>query len=278
MILNAIVVLGVIGLLAAVLLYIAATRFRVDEDPRIAEIESLLPGANCGGCGLTGCHAFAVAVRGASTLEGLNCVVAGQEGMQTIAKAVGLDPARGDRKVVAIRCQANCDLSPRTASYDGVRSCAIENSLFVGEGGCSFGCLGCGDCAEACPFGALTMPRGGGVPVVDPDKCTACGICVRSCPRGVLGLEVWKTDGPNVRVACNNRNRGPQAMKDCPLSCIGCSKCARGCEAQAVTVSDFLAHIDPARCTGCGACIEACPRKSITIQGQTATIQNQPAS
>ncbi len=262
MILNAIVVLGIIGLLAAVLLYLASTRFKVEEDPRIAEIESLLPGANCGGCGLTGCHAFAVAVQKATTLEGLNCVVAGSQGMELIAKAVGLDPERGVKRIAVVKCNSDCDRKT-TNHYDGVANCAIENALYQGETECVFGCLGGGDCVRSCMFGAITIPEGEHQPKVDPDKCTACGLCVKSCPRGVIELRAIPDGVRPVTVACNNRNRGALAMKDCDVSCIGCGKCSRTCSHGAITVTDFLAHIDPEKCTGCGECIESCPRHSI---------------
>lgn len=263
MILNAIVVLGIIGLLAAVILYVAATRFKVDEDPRIAEIESLLPGANCGGCGLTGCHAFAVAVKDATSLENFNCVVAGPEGMELIAKAVGLDPQRGLKKIAYVKCSSDCDTRKTTNRYDGVANCRIENALYQGETDCVYGCLGGGDCVEACPFGAITIPEGETLPQVDPDKCTACGICVRTCPRSLIELTVWSEEHPNIRVACNNRNKGALAMKDCDVSCIGCMKCQRVCEHGAVKVADFLASIDTETCIGCGDCLKACPRHSI---------------
>ena len=48
-----IIVLGAIGIIAAILLFIAAKKFYVYEDPKIGEIEELLPGANCGGCGFS---------------------------------------------------------------------------------------------------------------------------------------------------------------------------------------------------------------------------------
>lgn len=263
MILISIAVLGSLGLLAAVMLYLASTRFKVDEDPRIAEIESLLPGANCGGCGLTGCHAFAVAVRGASSLDGLNCVVAGAEGMATIAKAVGLDATRGVRKVAVVKCSNDCDHRQPTTQYDGDANCAILNTLYQGETECTFGCLGGGDCVRGCMFDAITIPEGDVLPVVDIDKCTACGMCVKSCPRGVIELRPMPENITPVVVACNNRNKAPLAMKDCSVSCIGCSKCVRTCRHEAVTVSDFLAHIDGEKCVGCGECITACPRHSI---------------
>lgn len=50
-ILIALVVLGGIALVAAVILYICSKKFAVHEDPRIGQVASVLPGANCGGCG-----------------------------------------------------------------------------------------------------------------------------------------------------------------------------------------------------------------------------------
>ena len=52
-------VLGSIALVAAVILYVVSKKFAVRENPKIAEIEELLPQANCGGCGKAGCHDFA---------------------------------------------------------------------------------------------------------------------------------------------------------------------------------------------------------------------------
>jgi len=54
-----IVILAGLGLLLALVLYLIAAKFKVEEDPRIDEIEKVMPGANCGGCGFAGCRAFA---------------------------------------------------------------------------------------------------------------------------------------------------------------------------------------------------------------------------
>ena len=56
----ALVVLVSIALVASVLLYVVSQRFKVEEDPRIDEVEAALPGANCGACGNPGCRGFAV--------------------------------------------------------------------------------------------------------------------------------------------------------------------------------------------------------------------------
>ena len=55
MILIAVISLGAIGAVGAVFLYAASKKFEVYEDPRIAQVQEVLPGANCGGCGYPGC-------------------------------------------------------------------------------------------------------------------------------------------------------------------------------------------------------------------------------
>ena len=62
--LSTILTLSVLGILAAVILYFVAQKFKVEEDPRIDEVEKMLPGANCGGCGHTGCEGFAKSMLG----------------------------------------------------------------------------------------------------------------------------------------------------------------------------------------------------------------------
>ncbi|MFW6108536.1 MAG: 4Fe-4S dicluster domain-containing protein [bacterium] len=46
-------------------------------------------------------------------------------------------------------------------------------------------CIGCGNCAEACPFGAVFWDEGSQKPLI----CVYCGVCARWCPHGVLALE-----------------------------------------------------------------------------------------
>ena len=166
------IVLGSIGIIAAVILFFVAKKFYVEEDPRIAEIENALPGANCGGCGFAGCKNFASACVSATELGDLRCPVGGNDAMNAIAQILGVTVAETKPKVAVLRCAGTCAVRPRTSHYNGVQSCAIATATFAGETGCSFGCLGFGDCAKACSFGAISVNPETGLAEVDEDKCT----------------------------------------------------------------------------------------------------------
>ena len=88
LILVAVISLGAIGLVAAVILYVASKKFAVYEDPRIAQVAEVLPQANCGGCGFPGCAGFAAAcvkAADAGSLEGKLCPAGGTPAMEKIA-------------------------------------------------------------------------------------------------------------------------------------------------------------------------------------------------
>ena len=59
-------------------------------------------------------------------------------------------------------------------------------------------CVGCGACAEICPFDAISMADERAV--VDWDRCMGCGVCVAACPQSALALERDATKGEPLRV------------------------------------------------------------------------------
>ncbi|MCI9606754.1 MAG: RnfABCDGE type electron transport complex subunit B [Muribaculaceae bacterium] len=262
-IICSIIVLGAIGILAALLLSWVSRRFAVKEDSRIDEVEALLPGANCGGCGMSGCRAFAVACCSADTLDGLECPGGGKETMKKIAAVVGLEPVASLPKVAVIKCAGDCASRTRIAVYDGAPSCAVMSACGSGESLCGNSCLGCGDCVRACGFGALSVDKDSRLAVVDDKKCTGCGACVAACPRSIIELRPYGPRGMRIWVACSNRQRGAQAMKVCANACLGCGKCTKVCSHEAITVTDNLAYIDPAKCKLCRKCVDTCPTDAI---------------
>ena len=125
-----IVSLSVLGLLLAVILYAVAQKFKVEEDPRIDDVETILPGANCGGCGFAGCRAFAEGCVKASDLSTMFCPVGGNETMKKVASYLGVEVAEKQPQVAVVRCAGTCDNRPKLNHYDGYSSCAVMASLY----------------------------------------------------------------------------------------------------------------------------------------------------
>lgn len=263
LILVAVISLGAIGLISAIVLFVASKKFAVYEDPRIGEVAEVLPQANCGGCGYPGCAGFAEACVKAGSLEGKLCPVGGQLVMARVAAILGLEAASAEPKVAVVRCNGSCEHRPRTTRYDGVSSCAVANATYGGETDCTFGCLGCGDCVDACQFDAIHMNPETGLPEVDENACTACGACVKACPRRIIELRPKGKNNRRVYVSCVNKDKGAQTRKACSVGCIGCGKCVKVCPFEAITLENNLAYIDPAKCKLCRKCEAECPQGAI---------------
>ncbi|MBO7127527.1 RnfABCDGE type electron transport complex subunit B [bacterium] len=267
-ILYSLVTLGIIAVVSAVVLFVVAKKFKVEEDPRIDEVLEFLPGANCGGCGFPGCRGLAEGIIKAANAGSSDipcCPGCDAEKRKKIGEVIGLAMQESVPKVAVIRCGGTCEKTTRKSDYDGPANCAVATSLFVGEKGCQFGCLGLGDCVSACAFGALSMDKTTGLPVVNEEKCTSCGVCAKKCPRKIIEIRPKGRNNRRVYVGCRNTDKAPAAMSVCKAACIGCGKCAKECpeKVQAITVENFLAYIDPAKCIACGKCASACPTHAI---------------
>jgi electron transport complex, RnfABCDGE type, B subunit len=263
LILIAVISLGTIGGVSAVILYYASRKFAVYEDPRIGKVTEILPAVNCGGCGYPGCSAFAEACVKADTLDGKLCPVGGLSVMAKVADILGLDVVESDPKIAVVRCNGTCEHRPRISKYDGALSCVIAASLYGGETGCSYGCLGCGDCVFVCNFDAIRINIETGLPEVDEEKCTSCGACVKACPKNIIELRAKGKQSRHVYVSCVSKDKGVITRKACEVGCIGCGKCEKVCEYGAITIENNLAYIDYNKCKLCRKCVEVCPQHTI---------------
>lgn len=258
-ILLPILIIAAIGLLAGVLLAVAAHVFAVPTDEKVDAVRAVLPGANCGACGYSGCDGYAKALvhEGAST--GL-CAPGGEAVAAEIAGVMGVKADKVERSVALVRCGGNHQHTQSKMIYSGAPTCRAANQLFAGPQQCAYGCLGFGDCAAACPFDAIRVCDG--LAVVIPALCKGCKTCVAACPKGLIAM-VPVREAAAVR--CQNKDKGGQTRKICSAGCIGCMRCVKACEFGAVMVQDFCAQVDPAKCTGCGKCVAECPQDCISL-------------
>jgi RnfABCDGE-type electron transport complex B subunit len=248
-------VLGVLGAALGLLLYVASRAFAIKTDPKVDEILAALPGANCGGCGMAGCAAYAemlVKSGGAVNL----CGPGGAAAAAKIAAVLGVAFDATDRRVSVLACRGTCGYAPAKYEYSGIRDCRAAALVHEGPKACRYGCLGLGACAAACPFGAIRMGADGLAHVAE-DLCMACSKCVTVCPRNLYRLASEKE---TVRVACSSRDPGKETNRVCKVGCIACRRCEKACKFEAIKVVDNLATIDYSKCKHCAACVKVCPR------------------
>lgn len=262
-VLYSVLLLVSLGGLAAVVLYLVSKKFYVYENPLIAEVEDILPAANCAGCGSPGCKSFAEKLVNSEDISNLFCPVGGNNVMKQVAKILGKAVAEKDPTVAVLRCQGACDIRPKTTEFEGPRTCAITAMVYGGETDCQYGCIGDGDCVNVCKFDAMYMDETTGLPVISTDKCTSCGACVAACPRDIIEMRPKNKRDLKIFVGCLNEDKGGIAKKACEVACIGCSKCEDVCPKDAVTMVNNLAYIDPVFCTLCRKCVPVCPTYSI---------------
>jgi Na+-translocating ferredoxin:NAD+ oxidoreductase RNF subunit RnfB/uncharacterized membrane protein len=221
MLVSALVVMGFLGLAFGIGLAYAARVFHVEVDPRVEQVEDILPGANCGACGQPGCSGYAQAVV-AGTSEITMCSPGGPDVVARIAEILGQEAGEFVPKVAVIQCVGGLEAAPTRADYGGVRTCSGAEIVAGGDKKCVFGCLGYGDCVAACTFDAIAMSDDR-LPVVFEDVCTACGACVDACPRGIV--KIIPKSQP-IYVGCVNRDKGKDVKQVCTVGCTGCGVCS----------------------------------------------------
>ncbi|MCL2436551.1 MAG: RnfABCDGE type electron transport complex subunit B [Clostridiales bacterium] len=249
-----------LALLFGGLLGFAGKKFHVDVDPKVEQIQNVLPGANCGGCGLPGCGVFADAVaKGTADYSG--CPVAGSDAAIQIAAIMGIEASVSERKVAFIKCNGVDDNVKRNYIYSGPTSCISASQLALGGSkACAYACLGLESCKNACPFDAVNMVDG--IAEIDTVKCVACGKCVDACPKNLIDMVY---DKAKIRVMCNSRDKGKTVKDNCRAGCIACTLCQKNCSEEAIVIENNIAIIDYDKCTLCGVCVDKCPTKSIKV-------------
>lgn len=260
--------MGALGLILGIILAVANRKLQVEEDPRIDEVEELLPAANCGACGFPGCRSFAEAVVGGNTIPS-NCTVNTQEGTKAIADLLGVSAGSKEKKVARLACAGGNHVARMRAKYDGMDSC--RGAVTAGGGGkaCAWGCLGLADCMKSCDFDAIHMDEHG-LPVVDEEKCVACNDCVMACPLHLFSLQPLSH---KLWVACKSLAEGDEALADCEVACTGCSRCSADAPNGLIEIKDNLAVVNYRKnYLSSRLAIERCPTGAIVwLEGGKTT-------
>ena len=233
-------ILAGLGLLFAIILAVAYKKLRVEEDPRIDEVEEMLPHANCGACGEAGCRVFAEKVVG-NEVKISKCTVSSQAAIERIAAYLGVEAGAEEKRVARLLCAGGKREAHSLAEYAGtLRTCRGEAVVTGGPKACAWGCLGLGDCVTACDFDALYL-NDDGLPTVIPDKCTACGDCVEICPKNLFEL---MPESRKLIVQCKSLLEGSLAESKCSVACTACGRCVADAEPGLIEIRSNLAVVN----------------------------------
>ncbi|HJN51028.1 MAG: RnfABCDGE type electron transport complex subunit B [Pseudomonadales bacterium] len=228
-----------LGLILSSILVVANRKLYVYEDPRIESVNDMLPQSNCGACGVPGCRAFAEELIAGKFTPG-QCTVVTDVVSEEIAELLGVDVGGDEKRVARLACAGGSNVARQRVHYLGLSSCQAATLVAGGGKGCTWGCLGLGDCEEACDFDALFMNEHG-IPVVDPDKCVACDDCVDICPKDLFSLE------PVTRklwIPCKNLQFGDAAERECEVACNSCNRCVADAAPGLIEMKHNLAAIN----------------------------------
>lgn len=145
---------GLAVVFGAVLGY-ASVRFKVEADPIVDQIDSILPQTQCGQCGHPGCRPYAEAI---SNGEAINrCPPGGQTTINALAKLLDVE-------------------APSLDEEHGEES-ELPNVAYIREDEC----IGCTKCIQACPVDAI-LGAAQQMHTVIAEECTGCDLCVEPCP------------------------------------------------------------------------------------------------
>jgi Na+-translocating ferredoxin:NAD+ oxidoreductase RNF subunit RnfB len=260
--------MAALGLLFGVGLVLAARKFRPREDARIGKALGHLPGVNCAACGYAGCHSYAEALAAGEKVT--LCAAGGPDVASALADVMGVEVGEVRRQRAVLHCQGGTRRCGDRFEYVGLEDCRAAHIISGGPKACTYGCLGMGSCARACPFGAISMSEER-LPTIDAAKCTGCGTCVRTCPRNLLGLLPVEY---KVYLGCASHDKG-EAVKDvCSVGCIACGLCAKNEPRYAIQLMGNLPVLDYAKAQGdFRKAAEACPMNCFVIEeGEGAAV------
>lgn len=254
----AILAIGGTGLVCGTLLAIAARFCAVKEDPRVDELLALLPGANCGACGLPGCSEYAKNVLWHGAPINL-CRRGGNETLEKLAAHLKVQAEALERHVAIVLCQGGDSVAISKALYNGIADCRAAELAGGASKACRYGCMGLGTCARVCPENAIEITSDN-LAVVHPELCIGCGLCISKCPRGLIKLV---PESRSIHILCSSKDRGPVVRKLCSVGCIACTVCVKIVDGKGLKMEGSLAVMDYSTPLENEDVIAKCPQHTI---------------
>ena len=182
------ITIGVIiflSLIIGVALGISAIKFKVDGDPIIEKIDSILPQTQCGQCGYPGCKPYATAIaNGEADIN--QCPPGGDDGIHKLADLLGVDykPLNEEHGVP----------KPKSVAIIDEKTC-----------------IGCTLCIQACPVDAI-LGSAKHMHTIIEKECTGCELCLPPCPVDCIEMvpikettENWKWKYPVHKLKVDER-------------------------------------------------------------------------
>ena len=175
--LVAILALTALAVAFGLLLGYASVRFRVESDPIVDKVDSILPQTQCGQCGFAGCRPYAEAIASGEA-EINQCPPGGEAGIRALADLLGRDFV---------------PLNAEHGEHKGKLVAVIDEQT----------CIGCTLCIQACPVDAI-LGAAKHMHTVIESECTGCELCLPPCPVDCIrmvpvkvDIESWKWPSPD---------------------------------------------------------------------------------
>ena len=175
--LAAILIMALGAVILGAALGYASIKFKVEGNPLVEKIESILPQTQCGQCGYPGCKPYAEAIAEGEADINL-CPPGGQEGVAKLADLLGRE------------------VKPLDAEEKPKQVAIIDEQT----------CIGCTLCIQACPVDAI-VGAAKQMHTIVGSLCTGCELCLKPCPVECISMKVieetidsWKWKYPVVEI------------------------------------------------------------------------------